>query len=63
MQRTNALVTVSMCGVQGFGEAGLPPKKAGVYYCDYGDVLQYFDALRTFEVRFLLHHTLSTLAH
>jgi hypothetical protein len=30
-QRTNALVTVSIGDVSGYGESGLPPKKRGIY--------------------------------
>lgn len=35
--RTNALITVTFLSETGHGEAGLPPKKEGVYLADYGD--------------------------
>lgn len=44
MTRTNALLRVSIAGLDGFGEAGLPPKKFGCYESDLGDIVAFFRA-------------------
>lgn len=36
--RTNAVITFRCGQMVGYGEVGLPPKKAGVYFSDLGDV-------------------------
>eukprot|EP00898_Chlorokybus_atmophyticus_P002366 jgi/Chlat1/312/Chrsp1S03065 len=42
--RTNAAVTLTVADTEGYGEAGLPPKKPGVYEADYADVHAFFTA-------------------
>ena len=44
-ERHNGLVTVRCGGRQGLGEAGLPPKKRGVYHADFEDCVHGFQAL------------------
>ena len=43
--RTNALLVVSMDGLTGLGEAGLPPKKPGCYEADINDCVLFMQAI------------------
>eukprot|EP01111_Echinosteliopsis_oligospora_P016324 TRINITY_DN6734_c0_g1_i1.p1 TRINITY_DN6734_c0_g1~~TRINITY_DN6734_c0_g1_i1.p1 ORF type:complete len:430 (-),score=69.52 TRINITY_DN6734_c0_g1_i1:84-1373(-) len=41
-QRTNALISIHIDDVVGYGEVGLPPKKKYCYKADYSDIKSYF---------------------
>jgi len=42
----NALITIGLNGLVGYGECGLPPKKPGVYLADLADVQAYFQSYK-----------------
>jgi hypothetical protein len=43
--RSNALVVISIDGLTGLGEAGLPPKKPGCYEADIHDCALFMEAV------------------
>ncbi|GAM28921.1 hypothetical protein SAMD00019534_120970, partial [Acytostelium subglobosum LB1] len=50
--RNNALITITVNGVFGYGECGVPPKKPLCYFADYNDIVDYcqtyFEELKLF---------------